>query len=154
MCSGVTTEGEGVKVESSACYVASTPEVAGQNVTKLLYSFCFGGYLFNVRLRTKSYTQLTGNFWDTNNEQFDMASFCHQSFYVTSLHYEKLYIYLLFLKKLWFQALLSADEYDDDDVDLFGEETEEEVQQLSKLLAEERLYVCPWFIWFPAQYLT
>jgi len=64
-------------------------------------------------------------FLDTNNGQFDLPSFWHQIFYVTSLHCENLYFYLLFLKQLWFQPS-TADEDDDDDVDLFGEETEEE----------------------------
>ena len=60
-------------------------------------------------------------FLGTNNGQFDLPSFWHQSCYLTSLHCENLYFYLLFLKHLWFQPSTA-----DDDVDLFGEETEEE----------------------------
>jgi hypothetical protein len=40
----VTAEGEGVKVESSASFVASTPEVADQKVIQpAIYLVCSGG---------------------------------------------------------------------------------------------------------------
>jgi hypothetical protein len=38
----VTAEGEGVKVESSASFVASTPEVADKKVTTSYLSYMFG----------------------------------------------------------------------------------------------------------------
>ena len=40
--SGITAEGEGVKVEAT-CSVSSAPRVAEQKVTKRLYIYCFGG---------------------------------------------------------------------------------------------------------------